>query len=205
MPKKQKPELSLNPCALKAPDRGGRSSRLGMAFNLFVMVWAPVFALFKFLALIGFVVGAGTIFLGTIGGVGFVVLVGWFIINLVSDGSFWGDDNYRKWRADGGDPYFDWTWFWPFNNDPDSLRYGTEPTYICPNCKHVRPQRRGSYCPQCKTNMMNFLTCNTCGTVGFDPGRNYSKPCGLRCSGCRLVMRTPTLAHLPVIESETPA
>jgi hypothetical protein len=58
----------LNPCALKSPNRGGRSSRLGMFATLFTLVWAPLFAFFKFLAILGFAVGAGTVFVGVLGG-----------------------------------------------------------------------------------------------------------------------------------------
>ena len=195
---KRKVELSLNPCALKGPDRGGRSSRLGMVVKLFVMCWAPTYAFFQFLAMLGLVIGAGTIFLGAVGGIAVVVFVGWFLINIISDGSFWGDKNYRQWRAEGGDPYFDWTWFAPLNTDSDDLRYKTAGTLNCPNCKQVYPKRYGCFCPHCDCNTMDFVTCSVCQTANFDPDRTYEKPCGFRCTGCNNVVRTPIYAHLPV-------
>src|SRR5688572_1274186 len=93
----RKVELSLNPCALKG-DRGNRTPRSAMFFHLFAMVWAPIFALCKFLALFGLVVGAGTIFGGVLLGVGGLVLVGWFVVNLVMDGSMWSKNEYRRFR-----------------------------------------------------------------------------------------------------------
>jgi len=202
--KNDEPKLSLNPCKLKSDGRGGRSSRLGMFFNLFAMVWAPTFALFQFLAILGLVVGAGTIFVGVLGGVGLLVLIGWFVVNLFQDATSWSDKSYRAWRKDGGDPYFDLTWFWPLNSDSDEVRRG-KGYIVCPNpgcgrtfSAHLRN------CDHCGMDHMDFLRCGACGMSIFDPDRKYDETCGIECPGCRRISRSPSLAHLPIIQPALP-
>jgi hypothetical protein len=202
---KRNVKLSLNPCALKGPDRGGRSSRLGMFATLFTLVWAPLFALFKFLAILGFAVGAGTAFVGVLGGVGLLVLVGWFLVNLLMDATSMHDPNYRLWRKSGGDPYFDLTWFWPLNTDSDAVRRGQY--ILCPNqtCGQRFPKYgSGGVCPHCQIDNMDFLRCGACGESIFDPNRLYDQQCGIQCPGCGLISRDPSQAHLPVIQPGLP-
>lgn len=203
--RKRKVELSLNPCALKGPDRGGRSSRLGMFATLFTLVWAPLFAFFKFLAILGFAVGAGTVFIGVLGGVGLLVLVGWYVVNLVTDATSMHDPNYRLWRKSGGDPYFDLTWFWPLNTDSDTVRRGQY--ILCPNptCRQrFSKHGTGGVCPHCDMQNMDFLRCGDCGESIFDPHRMYDEQCGIQCPGCGRISRSSSLSHLPIIEPALP-
>lgn len=198
----RKVELSLNPCKLKG-DRGNRTPRSAMFFHLFAMVWAPIFAFFKFCAIFGLVVGAGTIFGGVLLGVGGLVLVGWFVVNLVMDNSMWGNKDYQRFRANGGDPYFDWTWFWPLNNDSEAVRNGGG-YLLCPNpqCGREFPPQR--VCPHCNMAHMDFLRCGACGRGIFDPNRDYDQQSGIQCQSCGLISRSPSLAHLPVIQPALP-
>lgn len=196
--------LNVRQSNVRIKDRGGRSSRLGMFAKLFVLVWAPLYALFQFLGLLGFVVGAGTIFVGVLGGVGLLVATGWLLVNFVQDGLNSHDRNYRAWRRSGGDPYFDWTWFWPLNTDTDEVRLGGE-WIICPNpsCGETFPKRLRN-CPRCRIDNMDFLRCGNCGTSIFDPHRSYDEQSGIRCPGCGLISRSPMLADLPIIALAVP-
>lgn len=201
---KRKVVLSLNPCKLKG-DRGNRSSRLGMFATLFTLVWAPVFAFCKFLAICGLVIGAGTVFGGVLLGVGGLVLMGWFLVNLFSDGTNWGDREYRRWRRNGGDPYFDWTWFWPLNTDSDDVRRSGG-YVVCPHpgCGQEFSPARSNICPSCGFDQMDFLRCGNCGTSIYDPNREYDQQSGIQCPGCQWISRNPSLSHLPVIHPALP-
>jgi hypothetical protein len=174
-----------------------------MFAQLFTLVWAPIYSLFLFLGMLGLAIGAGTIFIGVLGGVGLFVLIGWFLVNLFQDALSWNDPQYRLWRQSGGDPYFDFTWFAPVNNDSDAQRQGQY--NICPN-----PNCGGHFlvtedvCPHCNLPHMDFLHCGTCRTGVFDPYRYYDQQCGILCPGCGIIYRNPQFGNLPVAEAALP-
>src|ERR1700677_1143492 len=91
--KSNRAEVSLNPCQLQG-DRGKRTSRLAMVGTLFAIVWGAIYAGITFLGLLGFVIGTFTALIGTLGGVGLVVLVGWFVVNLFSDAMYGSNKDY---------------------------------------------------------------------------------------------------------------
>jgi hypothetical protein len=65
--------------------------------------------------------GQVTCVLGWLAGVTIVIFIGWLGMRLICAALFAGDEEYRRWRKAGGDPYFD-SLAEPFNTDGDETR-----------------------------------------------------------------------------------
>jgi hypothetical protein len=75
----------------------------------------------------------------------------------------WGDPEYRRFVATGGDPYFDLTLPWPINTDSWSVRAGGRPE---PKTDFVPPHEWTAQCPHCGArNEQGQDTCWNCGGV----------------------------------------
>ncbi len=171
-------------------DRGTRTSRLAMVGTLFAIVWGAIYAGITFLGLLGFVIGTFTALIGTMGGVGLVVLFGWFVVNLFSDAMYGRSRDYQVFRQSGGDPYFDWTWFFPLNTDSDETRNTGGMLIECPNCGQFSHRHT---CHNCNQNDLDYVRCSGCQRFSYDPGRAYESHSGIICAHCGAWLRDPNV------------
>lgn len=180
--------------------RGKRTSRLAMVGRLFVIVWGVILCTIKFFALLGFTIGMGAAFIGTLGGIGLVVGIGWLLVNVAADAAYRRDSAYRLFRKSGGDPYYDLTWFWPLNVDSDAVRRTGGSLATCPRCAEVF---RGHNCPLCGANDLDYVRCQSCKCFTYDPDRHYESSQGLICSGCGLWLRDSSATDCAAFEVDS--
>ncbi len=147
----------------------------------------------------GLAVTIGPFLIGGLVGIGLLVLFVWGGTNLIALLFMGNDPEYRAWRREGGDPYFD-NLPPPFNTDSNTQRDGglAEPEYEgfvppddwvhqCPKCG-ARWEHAVGVCWNCNYGS-DMAQCAGCGEFVKEPNPGDFETCGVICPHCSCVIR----------------